>query len=47
MKVDLLKYGLMYAVSSKSSNKTDIFTIFDKLNWYLCAELKNTEDRES
>ena len=43
---DLLKYGLSYAIPPRSINKTDIFTTFEKLNRYLCTELKNTEDTE-
>ena len=38
---DLLKYGLSYAIPPGSINKTDIFTTFEKLNQYLCKELKN------
>ena len=41
---DLLKYGLSYAIPPTSINKTDIFTIFEKLNQYFCTELKNAED---
>ena len=44
---DLLKYGLSYAIPPRSINKTDIFTTFEKLNRYLCTELKNTEDTET
>ena len=47
MERDLLKYGLSYAIPSRSINKTDIFTTFQKLNWYLYTELKNTEDTET
>ena len=43
---DLLKYGLSYAIPPRSINKADIFTTFEKLNWYLCTELKNIEDTE-
>ena len=43
---DLLKYGLLYAVPPRSINKADIFTTFERLNWYLCTELKNIEDTE-
>ena len=42
----LLKYGLSYAIPPRSINKTDVFTTFEKLNRYLCTELKNTEDTE-
>ena len=43
---DLLKHGLLYAVPPRSINKADIFTTFERLNWYLCTELKNIEDTE-
>ena len=43
---NLLKYGLSYAIPPRSINKTDIFTTFEKLNRYLCTELKNTEDTD-
>ena len=44
---DLLKYGLSYMIPPRSINKTDICTTFEKLNRYLCTELKNTEDTET
>ena len=43
----LSKNGLSYAIPQRSINKTDIFTTFEKLNRYLCTELKNTEDTET
>ena len=46
-KRDLLKYGLSYAIPPRSINKTDIFSTFEKLNRYLCTELKNTEDKKT
>ena len=46
-KRDLLKYGLSYAMPPRSINKTDIFSTFEKLNRYLCTELKNTEDKKT
>ena len=44
---DLLTYRLSYAISTRSINKTDIFTTFEKLNQYLCTGLKNIEDTET
>ena len=38
---DLLKYGLSYAKPPRSIDKTNIFTIFEKPNQYLCTELKD------
>ena len=38
---DLLKYGLSYAKPPRSVDKTNIFTIFEKPNRYLCTELKD------
>ena len=38
---DLLKYGLSYAKPPRSIHKTNIFTIFEKPNRYLCTELKD------
>ena len=47
MERDLLKYELLYVIPARPINKTDIFTTFEKLNRYLCTELKNTEDTET
>ena len=44
---DLLKYGLSCTIPPRSINKTDICSTFEKLNQYLCTELKNTEDTET
>ena len=33
-------------IPPRSINKADIFNTFEKLNWYSCTELKNTEDTE-
>ena len=41
MERDLLKYGLSYAIPPRPTDKTDIFTIFEKPNRYLCTELKD------
>ena len=37
----------MYAIPPRSINKTDIFTTFEKLNRYLCTDLRNTDDAET